>query len=158
MAKPLLSDRFVEINSLKIQALIDENRILRQEIRVAREAAEITANLVVKQFEETERILERFQKTNALQKAVLNSAKQTAIIAADHEGTITVFNSGAESLLGYKAYEIIGSHCPEIFLSETELIRRSREMSAEMPPPYRNSESAVRVCAGRSFQPMKNGH
>ena len=36
-----------------IQALIEENELLRGEIRVAREAAEITANLVVKQFEET---------------------------------------------------------------------------------------------------------
>jgi PAS domain S-box-containing protein len=131
MAKSLLSDRFVEINAARIQATIDENLILRQEIRVAREAAEITASLVVKQFEETERILERFQKANALQQAVLNSAGQIAIIAADRESCITIFNNGAENLLGYKAEEMIGLQTPEIFLSESELASRSRQMSIE---------------------------
>ena len=36
-------------------ALAEENAILRKEIQVARKAAELTANLVVKQFEETEK-------------------------------------------------------------------------------------------------------
>ena len=130
MAKPLFSDRFVEISAAKIQSLIEENRVLRQEIRVAREAAEITASLVVKQFEETEKILERFQKANALRQAVLNSAGQIAIIAADRENCITIFNTGAENLLGYKAHELIAVQTPEIFLSETELINRSKELSA----------------------------
>jgi len=132
MAKPLFSDRFVEISAAKIQSLIEENRVLRQEIRVAREAAEITASLVVKQFEETEKILERFQKANALRQAVLNSAAQIAIIAADRENCITIFNTGAENLLGYKAHELIGLQTPEIFLSETELINRSKELSASL--------------------------
>lgn len=46
-------------------ALEAENRMLRQEIRVAREAAEITTKLVVEQFEKTEAILARFQAANA---------------------------------------------------------------------------------------------
>ena len=66
-----------------IQALLKENAILRKEIRVAREAAEITANLVVKQFEETERVLQKFQNANAQRKAVLDSATRIAIIATN---------------------------------------------------------------------------
>ena len=47
-----------DASALRVQELIRENAILRREIRVAREAAEITASLVVKQFEETERVLQ----------------------------------------------------------------------------------------------------
>lgn len=42
-------------------ALEAENRMLREEIRVSREAAEITAQLVVEQFEKTEAMLTRLQ-------------------------------------------------------------------------------------------------
>ena len=38
--------------------LVEENAILRKEIQVARKAAELTANLVVKQFEETEKVFD----------------------------------------------------------------------------------------------------
>ena len=106
--------------------LLEDNAILRNEIRVAREAAEITASLVVKQFEETERVLRRFQDANAQRKAVLNSATRIAIIATDIEGIITVFNTGAENLLQYRAHEVIGKETPEIFLAADEL-RAHRE-------------------------------
>jgi signal transduction histidine kinase len=48
----------------RYSALEEENRMLRAEIRVAREAAEITTKLVVEQFEKTEAILTRFQTAN----------------------------------------------------------------------------------------------
>ena len=100
-----------------------ENAILRKEIRVAREAAEITASLVVKQFEETERVLQKLQDANAPRKAVLDSATRIAIIAADLNGTISVFNTGAENLLQYRAEEVIGKTTPEIFFLKSELTR-----------------------------------
>ena len=76
---------------------MEENELLKEEIRLSRESAEITASLVVKQFEETERILQRFQVANAQRKAVLDSATHMAIIATDQHGTIVVFNKGAEN-------------------------------------------------------------
>jgi len=105
----------------KYRILAEENALLRKEIQVARKAADLTANLVVKQFEETEKILHRFQVANAQRKAVLNSATQIAIIATNKEGIITVFNTGAENLLGYSAEEIIGIQTPEIFHLKSEL-------------------------------------
>jgi PAS domain S-box-containing protein len=105
----------------KYQILAEENILLRKEIQVARRAAELTANLVVKQFEETEKVLHRFQVANAQRKAVLDSATQNCIIATDKKGIITVFNTGAERLLGYSAEELIGRHTPEIFHIESEL-------------------------------------
>lgn len=113
----------------RYKALVAENALLRKEIQVGRKAAELTANLVVKQFEETERILYRFQVANAQRKAVLNSATQISIIATNKEGVITVFNTGAENLLGFGADEIIGQQTPLIFhvQSELEIVGRNLE-------------------------------
>jgi PAS domain S-box-containing protein len=102
-------------------ALVEENAILREEIQVARKAAELTANLVVKQFEETEKVLHRFQVANAQRKAVLDSATRISIIATNKDGVITVFNTGAEHLLGYSAQEIIGKQTPALFHLQSEL-------------------------------------
>ncbi len=111
------------------RTLIEENELLRKEIQVARKAGEITASLVVKQFEETEKILHRFQVANAQRKAVLNSAAQISIIATNKEGLITVFNTGAENLLGYRTEEIIGKMTPEIFHLPAELEAVSQKMN-----------------------------
>jgi two-component system, sensor histidine kinase and response regulator len=82
--------------------------MLRDEIKVAREAAEITADFVVKQFEQTESMLHRFQSANSERQAVLDAATQLSIIASDLEGTIQLFSKGASTLLGYKPIEMIG--------------------------------------------------
>jgi len=108
-----------------VQDLVVENEILKAEIRVSRESAEITASLVVKQFEETERILQRFQVANAQRKAVLDSASHMAIVATDKQGLIIVFNKGAENLLGYTAGEVIGKLTPLVFHDPLELQDKS---------------------------------
>ena len=51
---------------------------------------------------------ERLAAANSQRKAVLDAATQVSIIATDPDGTITVFNSGAERMLGYAAEEMIG--------------------------------------------------
>lgn len=114
------------------QSLLEENELLRQEIREARKAAEITAELVVKQFEETESVLNRFQVANAQRKTVLESATQISIIATNPQGIITVFNKGAENMLGYKADEVIGRQNPLIFHLESELKIRGQLISKEL--------------------------
>lgn len=45
-----------------IEKLRKENELLRQEVRTAHEASEITAGLVAEQFEETERLILRYQQ------------------------------------------------------------------------------------------------
>ena len=108
-----------------VQNLAVENELLKEEIRVSRESAEITASLVVKQFEETERVLARFQEANAQRKAVLDSATHMAIVATNQRGTIILFNKGAEHLLGYAAEEVIGRATPLIFHDPEELKERT---------------------------------
>ncbi|HUP46666.1 MAG TPA: EAL domain-containing protein [Thermoanaerobaculia bacterium] len=51
---------------------------------------------------------ESLAAANSQRKAVLDAATRVSIIATDAGGTITVFNSGAEILLGYAAGEMIG--------------------------------------------------
>lgn len=115
----------------RYEALATENALLRKEIQVARKAADLTANLVVKQFEETERILYRFQVANAQRKAVLNSATQISIFATDKAGVITVYNTGAENLLGYGADEVIGQRTPLMFHVQSELETVGRNLNSK---------------------------
>jgi len=109
-----------------------ENAVLRGEIRVAREASEITAQLVVKQFEETERLLDRFQSANAQRQAVLDAALQMSIIATDVDGAVVLFNRGAETLLGYSGDEVIGNLRLLDFHPPEEIAARAAELSAEL--------------------------
>ena len=122
-----------EFNTYQRELLLlkEENSIFREEIRTARKASEITADLVVKQFEETEKILHRFQSANALRKAVLDSASHISIIAADRGGVIIVFNKGAENLLGYGADEVIGKKTYDIFHLKEELCLIEEELCGQ---------------------------
>ncbi len=103
----------------RILELSAENTELRGEIRVARRAADLTAELVVQQFEETEAVLSRLQVVNAQNTAVLEAASEISIIATDLDGRITLLNRGAEELLGIRlpkdgdSLSIIDVHLPE---------------------------------------------
>jgi diguanylate cyclase (GGDEF)-like protein/PAS domain S-box-containing protein len=59
-------------------------------------------------FTEQKRAEESGAIANAQRKAVLDAATRVSIIATDPAGTITVFNAGAERMLGYDADEMIG--------------------------------------------------
>jgi hypothetical protein len=119
------------VNETELARLLEENELLRQEVRVAREAANLTANVVVQQFEETERVLGRLSQISAEQRAVLDAASQVAVIAADREGTIRLFNTGAERMLGHRASEMIGKATPADYRVAAELAERARTLEAE---------------------------
>ncbi|MDQ3281311.1 MAG: PAS domain S-box protein [Acidobacteriota bacterium] len=57
---------------------------------------------------ERKRAEESVTAANAQRKAVLDAATRVSIIATDPAGMITVFNTGAERMLGYRAAEMIG--------------------------------------------------
>ena len=52
---------------------------------------------------------------------VLDAADDLCIIATDNNGIITVFNKGAEDLLGYSAAEMLGTHMPDFFKCNAEI-------------------------------------
>ncbi|HUY84303.1 MAG TPA: diguanylate cyclase, partial [Steroidobacteraceae bacterium] len=59
---------------------------------------------------------------------VLDAATQIAIIATDADRLITVFNSGAERMLGYSAAEMVGKKTSPALHLETELIEHARTL------------------------------
>ncbi len=116
------------MNGEPTQQLMLYNQELRKEVRIAREAAEITARLVIEQFEETERILDLFKSANAQRESVLDAASRISIIAADRQGNITLFNRGAARLLGYSAKEVLAKRTPLDFHLADEIRARCREL------------------------------
>ena len=82
----------------------------------------------------TERRLaeENVRASRKLLSDILQAASEFAIIATDPKGMITIFNSGAERMLGYSADEVTGRHTPLLFHLESDIAERSRELSAEL--------------------------
>jgi PAS domain S-box-containing protein len=63
---------------------------------------------------------------------VLAAASEVSIIATAPTGIITVFNRGAEHLLGYKAEEMVGKQTPATIHLPGEIVARGGELSAEL--------------------------
>ncbi|WP_428657510.1 PAS domain S-box protein [Runella sp.] len=62
---------------------------------------------------------------------VLQSAYEVIIISTDANGLITLFNSGAEQMLGYTAEEMIGHQTPAIIHAPEEMLLRNEELKKE---------------------------
>ncbi len=74
---------------------------------------------------------------------VFHASSEVSVIATDTEGTITVFNSGAEKMLGYTAAEMIGKQSPALIHVPEELESHSREVSAEFGYPVTGFQTMV---------------
>jgi PAS domain S-box-containing protein len=61
---------------------------------------------------------------------ILDAASLVSIIATNVEGIITLFNTGAERLLGYSAQEVVGIRTAEMFHLPQEIEERSKNRSA----------------------------
>lgn len=61
----------------------------------------------------------------------VDATEQVSVIATDLNGTITIFNRGAEKLLGYRAREMVGVNTPAVIHLPEEIAARGRELSAE---------------------------
>jgi len=83
----------------------------------------------IRELEETRGTLDT---ANRQLQALLDAASETAVIATDPDGLITVFNLGAEKMLGYCAEEIVGKETPMLFHLESEVAGRSRLLSSHL--------------------------
>lgn len=126
-----------------VTRLKDENACLRREIRVAHQAAEIAAQLVVEQFVKTDAVLSQFQSTSSQLQAILDAASQISIIATDLSGMVTLFNKGAEQMLGYAARDVVGYCTPMDFHLLEEMTARAREIT----PPDAPSPEGIELFA-----------
>ena len=75
--------------------------------------------------------------------AVLDAATQVSIIATDAEGLITVFNHGAEQMLGYTSEEMVGKQSSAIIHLKSEVFARSRELTEEQGKPVQGFDVFV---------------
>ena len=82
----------------------------------------------------TERELaeENVRSSRKMLSDILQAASEFSIVATDPNGMITIFNSGAERILGYLAEEMIGKQTPLIFHLESEVAARGSELTVEM--------------------------
>ena len=74
-------------------------------------------------------------KSKKLLEDVLQATSAVGIIATDNHGLITLFNKGAENLLGYSSEEIIGKFTPALFHVEEEMMVRAHELTIELGHP-----------------------
>ena len=89
-----------------------------------------------------QRDLEIHQARSFLQ-ALLDSATGVSIIATDPDGLITLFNSGAERLLGYRADEMVGRCTPPLFHLADEMHRRGEALGQAAGRPIEGFEVFV---------------
>ncbi|SHI76704.1 PAS domain S-box-containing protein [Mesonia phycicola] len=75
--------------------------------------------------------------------SILDASKQVSIISTDTKGNITLFNSGAEQLLGYKAKELIGKQIPETIHLSSEIEEQSNILSKEYNRKINGFESII---------------
>lgn len=73
--------------------------------------------------------------------AVIDASTEVAIIATDRTGLISLFNPGAERLLGYPAGEVVGHCTPLKFHLPEEVERYAAELSRLYGEPVRDFEA-----------------
>ncbi len=59
------------------------------------------------------------------------AATEYAVVATDLDGVVTMFNAGAERMLGYGADEMVGLLTPGIFHEPSELVTRAEALGVE---------------------------
>ncbi len=71
---------------------------------------------------------------------VFDASSEVSIIAMDGHGVITVFNKGAEKMLGYSAAEMVGKQSPAILHLPEEVALHSQEVSEEFGYPVTGND------------------
>ena len=66
--------------------------------------------------EKLEQETEKLQETTDFLNSILDSSTEYSIITTGKDGKITLFNKGAERMIGYSAEELVGKEQPFLFL------------------------------------------
>lgn len=75
--------------------------------------------------------------------SVLNASIQVSIIATDTQGIITLFNTGAEQMLGYTADELVGKQTPVVIHLPEEIEKESKSLSEKYGKQVNGFETFV---------------
>jgi PAS domain S-box-containing protein len=130
ISKPVLKDVILNAvrRAVEKKRLVDEKRRLEQELK---EHAEELERRVA---ERTAELAEAHQFLNI----VLDSSTEYAIVAIDIEGSITLFNRGAERMFGYTAQEVAGRTPPGLIVEATDDERPFIKSAREAEPKGRH--------------------
>lgn len=85
----------------------------------------------------------RAEADSAKLAGLVNAATQVSIIATDQQGLITVFNRGAENMLGYSAAEMVGVHTPAAIHLEAEVLSQGLRLAEQLGHPVKGFEAIV---------------
>jgi len=107
---------------LKVDPVFDAQGRLTQFIGVETDIGERKAN---------EKAIHRLNRSY---QDLLAAASEVSIIATDPKGQITLFNRGAEQMLGYSAKEVLGK-TPLLFHIPDEILARERLLSQQFGCP-----------------------
>ena len=124
--------RSLSKRELLLDEVLAENALLRQEIRTAREAAEITAGLVVQQFEKSEALLERLQRSTAITEATLREIKgimdnASVGIVFSRDRKIHRYNKAFGDLFGFVGDGGVGQPGRLIYVSDESYTEVGRD-------------------------------
>ena len=93
-----------------------------------------------KDITESRGVREALAQASSLLKSVLDAATGVMVLGVGLNGRVTVFNRGAERLLGYRAEEVIDKTGPLIFFDAAQIQERSGELAARLGRPLRAGE------------------
>ncbi len=82
-------------------------------------------------------------RTQKLLDDVFSATSEISIIATDLNGVISVFNRGAEKMLGYKAEEMVGIHTLTLIHSSEEILAHSELVSKEFGKDVSGFETII---------------
>jgi PAS domain S-box-containing protein len=131
VATAMSNGTFYEVEH-RIITLDGEERILlaRGQVETDDDGQPIRVNGTGQDVTEARRTADELLRTGTLFAQILASTEQ-AIIATDVDGLITVFNQGAERMLGYTAAEMVGVSTPAVFHDTEEVRERALELGIE---------------------------
>jgi PAS domain S-box-containing protein len=89
---------------------------------------------------------------SALLGNVLRAATEMSMVATDTEGLITVFNAGAERMLGYSAAEMVGCSSAALLHDEAEVAARAAELRRELGEPVEGMRTIIQMAERYGFE------
>jgi PAS domain S-box-containing protein len=123
-------------------------RALTEKWRLLQESKRTVTDLETRVVERTTELTDAKGRLQA----VLDAATQVSIIATDTEGLITVFNSGAERMLGYRAEEMVSRQTLAVLHLESEVRARGEELSARFERRIEDFEVFVEQVRQGTFE------
>lgn len=95
--------------------------------------------------EEVQNRTQELARTSDLLSNILAASTEIAIIATDKRGLITLFNTGAERLLGYQSSEVVDKVSPALFHVTEEVEERAQTLTDQLNRPIKGFDTFVAI-------------